>query len=95
MDVYLITVDDHQKSMKKYYICVTKSAANMLFNKIIEERYFDSKKDMKEDLKEACNHMFWESQNGDIIACSKYHALTEEEIKDNKILSLFTECMIK
>ena len=94
MDVYLITVDDHQKSMKKYYICVTKSAADMLFQKIVKT-YFDPKKDTKEDFDACKQHMFWESQNGDIITCLKYHALTEEEIKDNKILSLFAECMIK
>ena len=89
MDTYLITVADHQKDMKKYYICATKTAADMLFQKIIKENY-----NPEEDLKEACNHMFWESQNEDIVTCSKYHILTEEEIKDNKILSLFTECMI-
>lgn len=94
MDVCLITVDDHQKGMKKHYICVTKSAADMLFQKIVKT-YFDPKKDTKEDFEDACKHMFWESQYGDIITCSKYHALTEEEIKDNKILSLFTECTIK
>ena len=30
MDTYLITVADHQKDMKKYYICATKTAADML-----------------------------------------------------------------
>ena len=34
-------------------------------------------------------------KEGGYYECSKYHILTEEEIKANKILSLFTECTIK
>ena len=29
MDTYLITVTDHQKDMKKYYICATKTEKNL------------------------------------------------------------------
>lgn len=80
MDVYLIVVDDHQEGME-YHVCATLATANKLFQKIIKENYFDLEEDTKEDFEEACEQWFWESQYGDIITCSKCHALSEEEIR--------------
>ena len=79
MNVYLITVDDHQEGMS-YHICATENAADKLFRKIIKEKYFDPEEDTKEDFWEACEQWFWESQYEDIVTYSKCHALTEEEI---------------
>lgn len=48
MNVYLITVDDHQEGMS-YHICATENAADKLFRKIVKEKYFDPEEDTKED----------------------------------------------
>lgn len=80
MDVYLIVVDDHQEGME-YHVCATSAAADKLFQKIVKENYFDPEEDTKKDFEEACEQWFWESQYGDIITCSKCHALSEEEIR--------------
>lgn len=77
--VYLITVDDHYDGME-YYFCDTKAAADKLFKKIIKEKYFDSKKDTKEDLEEACCEWYWESLDGDTVMVLKHQVLTEDEI---------------
>ena len=79
MNVYLITVNDHQEGMS-YHICATENAADKLFRKIVKEKYFPPPDHTKEDFCEACEQWFWESQYEDIVTCSKCHALTEEEI---------------
>ena len=71
---YLITVDDHYEGMN-YYLCATEVAADKLFKKIIKEKYFDPKKDTKEDLEEACYEWYWESRNGDTVMVSRRQML--------------------
>lgn len=76
---YLITVDDHYDGME-YHLCATEAAADKLFKKIIKEKYFDPKKDTKEDLRRACIVWLWKTRDDDIVMVSKYQVLTEDEI---------------
>ena len=43
MNVYLITVDDHQEGMS-YHICATENAADKLFRKIVKKNILIQKK---------------------------------------------------
>jgi hypothetical protein len=79
MNVYLITVEDHQEGMG-YHVCATEADADTLFQKIIKENYFDSEKDTRKDFWEACYRWFWKSQHRDTVTCLKCHVLTEEEV---------------
>ena len=78
-NVYLITVDDLQNGMT-YYVRATKTAACNLFEKIVQEKYFNPEEDKKEDLIEATVLGCWESKNGDVVKYSKCAATIEEEI---------------
>lgn len=77
-NVYLITVDDLQNGMT-YHVRATKTAACILFEKIVRENYFDTE-DKEEDLVEATVLGFWESKNGDVVKYSECAATIEEEI---------------
>lgn len=79
-NVYVITVDDLYKGTK-FYVRATQAGAENLFKKIVKEIYFfdQGERDMKEELEEAWDLGFWESENGNVVTCTKCTAVAEGE----------------
>lgn len=78
-NVYVITVDELYKGTK-FYVRATLAGAQNLFNKIVKEIYFfDQGEDMEKDFEEAWDLGFWESENGNVVTCTKCTAVVEGE----------------